>query len=586
MKRFKKLISVVMATLMTLAMAAPVFAEQPASITHKYEVYQIFTGKVTGTGADEVLSDIKWGQNAMKGTDGKHMTGNVAENTLEIIEKLKTLSENERAAKLAAYADLKSSPFTTFESQNAEKFTLNNVTPGYYLIKDKDGSQSQNTSGNYSLYMVSVVNGSLEFNPKVGVPTVDKEIILSDNSISKNSNGAIGDKVNYEFIGTMPDNIDLYNTYFYKFTDTLSKGLDYNNDIRVVIRNGNGNDDVDVTSYFYKQVSAYNEITGTTITVGMKDIKVLTFSDETHQPIATIAKDTKVVVTYSATIRDNAVIGDKGNPNKVDLEYSNNPNESGTGTTPPPETPDEPTPDHPTGKTPESQVVTYTTELAIHKTMEGSGLPTGVEFTLKGINLNKVNVETGEQFIEAKDGTYYKLADGTYTEQKPVEDSETQKGNSEYYANDGKLYKKVGISNTVTVPVADKQVTAAVGEDGYLTFAGLSEGEYTLEETKTPDGYNTINPIKIVITYQNGKFTVKWTQTNENNEVEEGTGSTGDVIVDDQDNTFSTEILNKKGSLLPSTGGIGTTIFYIVGGILVVGAAILLVTKKRMSREA
>ena len=66
----------------------------------------------------------------------------------------------------------------------------------------------------------------------------------------------------------------------------------------------------------------------------------------------------------------------------------------------------------------------------------------------------------------------------------------------------------------------------------------------------------------------------------------EGTGSRDDVIVDDQDNTFSTEILNKKGSLLPSTGGIGTTIFYIVGGILVVGAAILLVTKKRMSREA
>ena len=135
-------------------------------------------------------------------------------------------------------------------------------------------------------------------------------------------------------------------------------------------------------------------------------------------------------------------------------------------------------------------------------------------------------------------------------------------------------------------PEADKKITAAVGKDGYLTFAGLSEGEYTLEETKTPDGYNTINPIKIVITYQNGKFTVKWKQTNENNEVIEGTGSRDDVIVDDQDNTFSTEILNKKGSLLPSTGGIGTTIFYIVGGILVVGAAILLVTKKRMSREA
>ena len=49
---------------------------------------------------------------------------------------------------------------------------------------------------------------------------------------------------------------------------------------------------------------------------------------------------------------------------------------------------------------------------------------------------------------------------------------------------------------------------------------------------------------------------------------------------------LDTSIVNQKGSLLPSTGGIGTTIFYIIGGVLVLGAAILLITKKRMSREA
>ena len=501
------------------------------------------------------------------------------------------MSENKQAAALAEFADFNSTPVQFdnkgyIEVEGAGDITVNVSEPGYYLVRDIPGTQVGDNA-NYALYMVKVVNSTLTIKAKVGVPTVSKNIVLSDNSVSNNSNGAIGDKVNYEFIGTMPDNFDKYNTYLYKFTDTLSKGLKYNSDIKVVIRN-DGEEDKVVTDYFYKNVSDYNDVTGTTITVGMKDIKVLTFSEGTHQPVATITKDTKVVVTYSATIRDNAVIGNPGNPNKVDLEYSNNPNDSGDGTTAPPDTPDEPNPEKPTGKTPESQVVTYTTELAIHKTMEGSDLPTDVEFTLKGTNLNKVNVETGEQFREAEDGTYYKLADGTYTEQRPVEDSETQKGNSEYYANDGKMYEKVGTSETVTVPVADKQVTAAVGADGYLTFAGLSEGKYTLEETNTPDGYNTINPIEIEIKYENGKFTVKWTQTDENNNVQSGNGLTGDknVIVDDQDNTFSTEILNKKGSLLPSTGGIGTTIFYIVGGILVVGAAILLVTKKRMSREA
>ena len=53
-----------------------------------------------------------------------------------------------------------------------------------------------------------------------------------------------------------------------------------------------------------------------------------------------------------------------------------------------------------------------------------------------------------------------------------------------------------------------------------------------------------------------------------------------------EDNMLDTSIVNQKGSLLPSTGGIGTTIFYIIGGILVVGAAILLITKKRMRSEA
>ena len=595
MKLLKKSISVMLTALMTLAMAIPAFGAAettPAGVKHKYEVYQIFTGDFSGDDTNPVLSNVKWGSNA-KLPEGVNIGDDVSKDTLNVLtgESFATKSENEQAAALAGYADFTSTPVqfngkAYIEVEGAGDITVNVSKSGYYLVRDVPGSQ-EGDNANYALYMVRVVNNELTIKAKVGVPEVDKNIKVNGED-KKDSNGAIGDKVNYEFIGTMPDNIDLYNTYFYKFTDTLSKGLDYNDDIRVVIRNGN--DDVDVTNYFYKQASAYNDVTGTTITVGMKDIKVLTFSDEIHQPVAAITKDTKVVVTYSATIRDNAVIGNPGNPNKVDLEYSNNPNDSGDGTTAPPDTPDEPKTEKPTGKTPESQVVTYTTELKIHKTIEDSTvLPTGVEFTLKGTNLNQVKVETGEQFVEITDGsgTHYKLKDGTYTTEAPIEqDTETQKKNTEYYESLEKKYKLVGSSKTEKAPEADKKITAAVGKDGYLTFAGLSEGEYTLEETKTPDGYNTINPIKIVITYQNGKFTVKWKQTNENNEVIEGTGSRDDVIVDDQDNTFSTEILNKKGSLLPSTGGIGTTIFYIVGGILVVGAAILLVTKKRMSREA
>ena len=70
----------------------------------------------------------------------------------------------------------------------------------------------------------------------------------------------------------------------------------------------------------------------------------------------------------------------------------------------------------------------------------------------------------------------------------------------------------------------------------------------------------------------------EWTMTAEGLDITQNEDSSGNKL-----GIFSTNIVNKSGSLLPSTGGIGTTIFYVVGGILVIGAGILLVTKKRMS---
>ena len=109
-----------------------------------------------------------------------------------------------------------------------------------------------------------------------------------------------------------------------------------------------------------------------------------------------------------------------------------------------------------------------------------------------------------------------------------------------------------------------------VQADGTVTFKGLGAGEYTITETKTLPGYNTIDPITFTLTFDAGTKTFK----SDNKNVTVG-----------EDNTLDTSIVNQKGSLLPSTGGIGTTIFYVVGGILVLAAVVLLVTKKRMSAE-
>ncbi len=118
---------------------------------------------------------------------------------------------------------------------------------------------------------------------------------------------------------------------------------------------------------------------------------------------------------------------------------------------------------------------------------------------------------------------------------------------------------------------------AFVDENGKVVFTGLGKGHYTLSEVVTPDGYNSIDgDIEFDITWtKDGGFAVE--------KVTEGYT----ITVTGSNNGFGTvleaKIKNLSGALLPSTGGIGTTIFYVVGGILVIGAGILLVTKKRMS---
>lgn len=559
MKRFKKMLSVMLAVAMTLAMSVTAFAAdtdsdpspaptQPAGVSHTYEIYQIFTGDY----ADGVLSNIKWGKNGT-GKEGDK----VAENVLDALEAVTdNTSDTAQLAVIQQYAKLESTPIKT-----GSETTYTDLTPGYYLVKDQDGSLSgQNVS--YTLYVVQVVNDTLTFTPKADIPTPDKKIVESDNRVSTNE-ASIGDEVNYEITGTMPTTIGDYKTYFYKFTDTLSKGLTYKeNSIKVTV---NG---VDVTNYFYKGVGTYSNTTGTEIEVSILDVKALSLLETLA--VGEITKDTKVVLTYTATLNENAVIAGEGNPNDVKLTYSNDPNNSGNGSTTPPENPDKPTPEHPTGESPEVEVVTYTTELTILKTNEEDAFLPGVEFTLTGNGVNIVLV-TEETFTEAADGAYWKLKDGTYTTTAPtISDNETD-NTADYDSIETKYTKTTSVvakGNGKT----ETNVVGTVQEDGTVTFKGLGAGEYTITETKTLPGYNTIDPITFTLTFDASKTPMF---ASNNDKVNVGT-----------DNMLDTSIENKKGSLLPSTGGIGTTIFYIVGAVLVIGAAILLVTKKRMSKEA
>ena len=132
-----------------------------------------------------------------------------------------------------------------------------------------------------------------------------------------------------------------------------------------------------------------------------------------------------------------------------------------------------------------------------------------------------------------------------------------------------KLYYKADeTSGEVTwVAEADRDTAATkviTDADGAASFDGIADGTYYLEEVKAPAGYNLLTaPVTVTV---------------------KGINDTGTVV--EANLTATAKIANNTGSLLPSTGGVGTTMMFIVGGALALGAAVLFVTKKRMSKNA
>ena len=115
-----------------------------------------------------------------------------------------------------------------------------------------------------------------------------------------------------------------------------------------------------------------------------------------------------------------------------------------------------------------------------------------------------------------------------------------------------------------------------------FTFSGLDDGDYRLTETETPAGYNTIEDIYFTITAEHDVLSDNPALTSLS-----GNATTGEITFTSNtaEGSLSANVINNAGATLPETGGMGTTVFYVVGAALVVTAVVLLVTKKRMSGE-
>lgn len=432
-----------------------------------------------------------------------------------------------------------------------------NVQQGYYLIVQSNASNKNA----YSMILVSTADsteGGLTVTLKRNVPTLEKKVQdVNDSNANDTTNNKwqdsadydLNDKVPFQLTGTMPQNIAAYSTYKYVFHDSLSKGLTLDKDsIKVYVKNGGTETELvkaaeGVSGY---TVTASNDSTpavnvndaslteekktefqnATNFSVSFTDLKTAKTADN---GTITLNKDSKIIVRYTAKVNNSAVIGSKGNPNEANLEFSNNPNYSGDT--------------QPTGTTPNDRVIVFTYE----------------------VDINKIDDSTAKKPLS---GAKFKL-------EKKVPDLD-ENGSQKTDSNNNKLYKWMQIGNEIE--------TKGVNENGKVksytaSFLRVDDGTYRLTETMAPTGYTPIAPKEFTITAEHS-------ETNDAPQLTSFklTGLTTSAIEQDTNPSgiASADIVNTKGTGLPTTGGMGTVLLYVAGiAVFVLAGATLVMALRR-----
>lgn len=491
MKRVKRVLALLAAFALVLAMAVPAFADGanqgtisvPAGSSHTYKIYQIFTGDYS----NGKLSNVKWGQNS-KNREGASVGGKVSEDVLNQLAAVVNDSDAKKLEVIEKYADLDNKEFATVTHSNSAK-----VAPGYYLFKDTT------TTAENEVYITEVVGDVTIKAKNSNVPGFEKKLKDTNDTEGTTTDWQdvadhdIGDKIPFKLEGTVPDDYVEYDSYYFAFHDEEEAGLTFNPEsVKVSV------DGAEIKTGFAVENSPTDGCSFEVVFSNLKDITA-------------VQAGSKIRVEYTATLNDKAVIGGDGNLNKAQLEYSNKPSVTDSR-----------------GKTVWDNVVVFTYQVVVNK------------------YANSV----------AEDN---KLAGAEFTLTKKLEGGTT------------------------------KDIAVVKSPDGkQFTFKGLDDGVYTLTETVTPEGYNTIDPITFKVS---ANHAITWDGTGDRNTLLEsltGNPVTGKITFAKNANvngSLVTDIINKSGTVLPSTGGMGTTVFYVVGGGLMAVAVVLLVTKKRMENK-
>lgn len=462
-KTFKKLFAALLAAALVLAMAVPAFAVTNATkgsikIDHTvsgetYTIYRMFkldsynaesnTYSYTVEPAWETFFSTGAGSSYIDLDSNGHPTWKTGADAAAFAK-----------AALTWAADKKISG--TKETATGDTVTFSDLGLGYYLVDSSLGA----------LCGLNTTTPNVTIKEKNEKPEIKKEVQTSAGDWSSENNAKIGDTVEYKVEIKVADGAQKYTV-----TDTMSKGLTFNNSSLKVTAN-------DAVTTDYTLTSTTN---GFTLVL-----------PETY--VSNLTKGTTIIVTYNATLNKDAVIDGDGSANEVKLSYGNHQN------------------------TVPSKVTTKSYQFDLVK-VDGTTnkLLDGAEFEL-------ADGETKLSFVKDTAGNYRVAMTG-----------------------------EEGATTTITV------------KGGKVNIYGLAGKTYTLTETKAPGGYNKLVTPETVNLTEGSKAHATF---------DANVYKDGGVVVK-----------NNAGTVLPSTGGMGTTLFYVIGGGLMVAAVVLLVTKKRMEHK-
>lgn len=551
MKATKRLAALAAAATMTACMAIPMVAmnasavgtitiTESAGVTSELRAFQIFTAEMSGT----TFIVTGWGS----GVNVKNFVADLKVSST-FSEKLKdialdeTPTEGQLKASAQAVADVMSTygndsvgaaEFARIATQNtngegtaknAGEGIVFSVDNGYYIVVDTQAASNGKYTA-YTLGILQVVDGTnTAATVKRDFPTFDKQIgdindsTETNHSFNEAADHDIGDAVPFKLTATLPSNVKDYTTYKLVFHDDLQADVFELDPNSIVVTYSDTNETgTVVTSAFTKVTEGLGEDAAfdKSHTDGTKDF-TLTCNDIKSITGISWEKEGVFEVSYTATLTDKAKLGATGNWNGAYLEYSNNPNAEGTGTSP----------------------VDYV-----------------VAFTYQAI-VNKIDGITGTPLAGAGFTLYKKGADGEF--------------------------EAVGTADAMN----DAKTT--------FEFKGLDDGTYKLKETTIPKGYTAAADIEFTITageIQTDGSEALDTFTSSNEAVTATNVFTLNAETDVYENAVNAPlgavtatVENKKGATLPSTGGIGTTIFYVVGSLMVGVAGVYLIVKKRMKNN-